>query len=268
MIAQLSDRALFKLSGDDAQTFLQGQLSNDINALVEGVAQLNAYCQHQGKIIALLWVMKKEADFYLSLPKDLADVVRQRLQMFVMMSEVSLQDVSAEVIQLGVIDENIHSAFTLNTRQSVVLHSANETLPKLCAAEVWEQTCIETGVAEVYLNTSEKFIPQMLNLDIDEVGVNFSKGCYPGQEVVARLHYLGKTKRRLMRFEGAREMQVGEALIVSNSPSARASGMVVRTTKSAEKSTNKFACLATIEVAHQKDEILLEKDNAPVRVVV
>ena len=67
MILQLSNRALLKLSGGDTQTFLQGQLSNDIDGLEEGEVQLNAYCQHQGKIIALLWVMKRDDDFYLSL---------------------------------------------------------------------------------------------------------------------------------------------------------------------------------------------------------
>ena len=68
MITQLNDRALLKLSGSDTQTFLQGQLSNDIDVLKEGAVQLNAYCQHQGKITALLWVMKQGGDFYLSFP--------------------------------------------------------------------------------------------------------------------------------------------------------------------------------------------------------
>ena len=71
MITQLKNRTLIRLSGKDVQPFLQGQFSNDINALDEGVVQINAYCQHQGKIIALVWVMKKSDDFYVSLPSDL-----------------------------------------------------------------------------------------------------------------------------------------------------------------------------------------------------
>ena len=100
MICHLTQRTLLKLSGDDVQSFLQGQFSNDINALEENAVQLNAYCQHQGKIIALVWVMKKEADFYLSFPSDLADVVVKRLTMFKMMSDVVITDVSDEIFNL------------------------------------------------------------------------------------------------------------------------------------------------------------------------
>ena len=99
MITRLNNRTLLKLSGDDAQSFLQGQFSNDIDALEEGLVQLNAYCQHQGKIIALLWVMKQGKDFYLSFPNDLANIVIQRLTMFKMMSEVTITDVTDEIIQ-------------------------------------------------------------------------------------------------------------------------------------------------------------------------
>jgi len=105
MITQLNNRTLLKLSGNDAQTFLQNQLSNDIDVLEEDVVQLNAYCQHQGKIIALLWVMKKIDDYYLSLPSDLASIVIQRLTMFKLMSEVEIVDVTNEIVQLGVTDE-------------------------------------------------------------------------------------------------------------------------------------------------------------------
>jgi folate-binding protein YgfZ len=106
---------------------------------------------------------------------------------------------------------------------------------------------------EVYLNTSEQFVPQLLNLDIDEVGVSFTKGCYPGQEVVARLHYLGKSKRRLRTFECEGDIVVGDELIATHSTSAKASGMVVRHVKLETKSL----CLATIEIAHEDGEITL-----------
>ncbi|HCA68340.1 MAG TPA: folate-binding protein YgfZ, partial [Gammaproteobacteria bacterium] len=200
MILQLSNRALLKLSGSDTQTFLQGQLSNDIDGLEEGEVQLNAYCQHQGKIIALLWVMKRDDDFYLSFPSDLAEIITKRLTMFKMMSAVEITDVSNELIQLGVIDEGFDNAFKLNDQQSVALVE-NVDGVELDNESEWALACIANSVAEVELKTSEKFVPQLLNLDINEVGVNFSKGCYPGQEVVARLHYLGKSKRRMRQFE-------------------------------------------------------------------
>ena len=88
----------------------------------------------------------------------------------------------------------------------------------------WKKACIDWQIPEVVLSTSEKLVPQMLNLDIDEFGVNFSKGCYPGQEVVARLHYLGKAKRRLFSFKSESEMQVGDNLYCASSKAAKARG--------------------------------------------
>ena len=252
MITQLKNRALLQLTGKDVQPFLQGQFSNDINALEEGVVQINAYCQHQGKIIALIWVMKKAEDFYLSLPSDLADVVVKRLSMFKMMSDVTITEVTDGIIQLGVIDEDFDDKFKLNDQQSIALVD-NVNGINFSNSEIWKQACIESGLPEVYLNTSEQFVPQLLNLDIDEVGVSFTKGCYPGQEVVARLHYLGKSKRRLRTFECEGDIVVGDELIVTHSTSSKASGMVVRHVKLETKSL----CLATIEIAHEDGEIAL-----------
>jgi folate-binding protein YgfZ len=256
MITQITKRALLKLTGKDVGVFLQGQFSNDVNALKEGAIQLNAYCQHQGKIIALIQLMKKADDFYLSFPSDLTDVVTKRLTMFKMMSDVTITNVSDEIIQLGLIDDNFDGAFKLNDQQSVTLVENIDGV-ELSDEGDWDKACINNSVAEVVLATSEKFVPQLLNLDINEVGVNFSKGCYPGQEVVARLHYLGKSKRRMCAFECDGEIEVGDELLVAGSASAKASGIVVRRVKLASKSL----CLATVEIAHEDDEITLNNSQ-------
>lgn len=146
-----------KISGKDAQSFLQNQLSNDIDKITDDTWQLNAYCQHQGRIIALIWVQKQGEYFCLNFAPDLQEVVYNRLKMFALNAEVVFSEIDN---QPSLIDN-----------------------------------------AQITPETSEKFIPQDLNLDINEVGVSFNKGCYPGQEVVARVHYLGKPKRRLYRFE-------------------------------------------------------------------
>ena len=166
MITLLKNRALLKLTGCDVKSFLQGQFSNDIDALEENSLQLNAYCQHQGKIIALVWVMKKEADFYLSFPCDLADVVVKRLTMFKMMSDVVITDVSDKIIQLGLIKGDVQnlSPFKLNDQQSIALVDSVEGV-KLADSNAWEQACIENNLPEVYAQTSEQFVPQLLNLD-------------------------------------------------------------------------------------------------------
>jgi len=256
MIIQLTHRTLLKLTGSEVQSFLQGQFSNDINALEDGVIQLNAYCQHQGKIMALIWVMKRADEYYLSFSQDLSAEIVKKLTMFKMMSDVTIKDITNELLQFGVVNEVVDGAFVINEQQSIVLvDSANEF--KLSDESEWEVACIANEVPEVELATVEKFVPQLLNLDIDEVGVNFSKGCYPGQEVVARLHYLGKSKRRMRAFECDGEIEVGDELLVTNSTSAKASGIVVRRVKLATKSL----CLATVEIAHEDDEITLNNSQ-------
>ena len=149
MITQLNNRTLLKLSGSDTQSFLQGQFSNDIDAIEEGAVQLNAYCQHQGKIIVLLWVMRQGEDFYLSFPIDLKEIVVQKLNMFKMMSEVEITDVTDEIIQLGVIDERFDGAFKLNDQQSVVLIETLEGMDLVGESVVfsWRLSRVESPIS-------------------------------------------------------------------------------------------------------------------------
>ena len=201
MFFHLDNRALLEVSGSDAETFLQGQFSNDIKKLNNSNIQLNAYCQHQGKILALFWVMKYKDSFFLSFPLDLLETIKPRLQMFVIMSDVTIDDVTSSYLQIGTLDKEHQNAYVINDRLSLIIDDKkNSKKFNMDSLDIWDMACIESSLPEIYLHTSEKLVPQMLNLDIDEVGVNFSKGCYPGQEVVARLHYLGSAKRRLLHF--------------------------------------------------------------------
>lgn len=196
-----------KISGKDAQSFLQGQLSNDIDKIADGQWQLNAYCQHQGRIIALLWVTKSADDFYLVFAADLQDVVFKRLKMFALNADIDFE----------------------NTQKNQLPLVGFESYPQICLA------------------SSEKFIPQDLNLDIDEVGVNFSKGCYPGQEVVARVKYLGEPKRRLYQFECNFEISPLDELTTHDLVKL---GVVVNQVKS--------GFLATLKVANENSDIFIK----------
>jgi hypothetical protein len=254
MPCPLTNRSLLKIRGADAENFLQAQLSNDITKLDVGNVQLSVYCQHQGKILALFWVMRDGDDFLLSFPRDLVEVLLPRLRMFVLMSDVVIEDITNEYVQIGHVDASIDKAYRINQRLSVeIVVSDNTTNTEFSNQDEWTKACIETALAEVVHATAEKLVPQMLNLDIDEIGVNFSKGCYPGQEVVARLHYLGKAKRRLFQFRSIEPLSVGDSLYCESSKSARASGIVV----SQVKCDSEFYCLATLEVAHKDDLITL-----------
>jgi len=263
----LNDRALLKISGTDSESFLQNQLSNDIKKLDKTYAQLSAYCQHQGKIISLFWVIRYEGFFLLSFPLDLLEKIQSRLQMFVIMSDVVIEDVTKDFRQVGLINEAHEEAFIIKDHLSVVLEKYNnESLTNFESNEIWHKACIDSQLPEIYSITSEKLVPQMLNLDIDEFGVNFSKGCYPGQEVVARLHYLGSAKRRLFAFELDADANVGDSLYCATSRSAiargaryKSSGMVVFKLKY----NSNFYCLATLDVEIKDEKITLNNEQGP-----
>jgi tRNA-modifying protein YgfZ len=267
MLIHLDNRSLLKISGSDAESFLQAQLSNNINEIDSSSIQLNAYCQHQGKMLALFWVMRYNDDFLLSFPLDLLEIIKSRLQMFVIMSDVTIDDVTDDYLQIGVIDENQNKAFTINNKLSLIITHPNKLAKfSMSSKEIWDKACIDSSLPEIYLLTSEKIVPQMLNLDINEIGVNFSKGCFPGQEVVARLHYLGVAKRRLFAFKSDSAMNVGDALFCSTSKSAKArgarykaSGMVV----SKVQYDTQFYCLATLEVASKDEKVTLNNEQGP-----
>ena len=263
----LNNRALLKISGTDSELFLQNQLSNDIKKLDKSSAQINAYCQHQGKIISLFWVMRYEGDFLLSFPIDLLEKIHSRLKMFVIMSDVVIQDVTKDFCQIGLINEMHEGAFIIKDQLSVAIDKYNDANEiNTNSIDIWNKACVDSQLPEIFSITSEKLVPQMLNLDINEFGVNFSKGCYPGQEVVARLHYLGSAKRRLFAFELDSDANVGDSLYCSTSRSAiargaryKSSGMVVFKLKY----NSNFYCLATLDVEIKDEKITLNNEQGP-----
>ena len=267
MFFHLNNRALLRVSGSDAETFLQGQLSNDINKLDISSVQLNAYCQHQGKILALFWVTKYEDSFFLSFPLDLLEAIKPRLQMFVIMSDVSIEDITKDYIQVGSIGETHQKALVINDKLSLIIADKQDINKfNMEPIEHWNKACIDSSLPEIFSITSEKLVPQMLNLDINEYGVNFSKGCYPGQEVVARLHYLGSAKRRLFAFKLDSDANVGDSLYCATSRSAiargaryKSSGMVVFKLKY----NSNFYCLATLDVEIKDEKITLNNEQGP-----
>ena len=261
MFYHLNNRALLRVSGSDAETFLQGQLSNDIAKLDLLGVQLNAYCQHQGKILALFWVMRSEDSFVLSFPLDLIKIIKPRLQMFVIMSDVVIQDVTEDFCQIGLVNETHEDAFFIKDQLSVLLEKYyDKAVNNYESISLWNKACIDSNLPEIFLVTSEKLVPQMLNLDINEFGVNFSKGCYPGQEVVARLHYLGRAKRRLYAFSSDSKIQLGDSLLSANSKSSKASGIVINTVKY----NSQYYCLATLEVDYKDQKVTTDNEQGSI----
>lgn len=217
--------------GKDVESFLQNQFSNDISRVAANFSQLNAFCTPKGRILGLFRLFRTDDTFYLRLPADTLDAVLQRLRIYVLRADVTLEDVSENFLRIGVAGESAvqeltdaigtvpeavnhvthHGDFTvmrvpgLHPRFEVYVTSLKaatglwDTLNVNGAPvgqSAWRLTEIQAGIPMIFADTAELFVPQMVNLQLLD-GLDFRKGCYPGQEIVARMQYLGTLKRRM-----------------------------------------------------------------------
>ncbi len=202
--------AIVSVQGEDAAAFLQSQLSANIETLDAGVARLTSWNSAAGKTVASPWVLRDESgSFYLILPASLADAVAKRLRLFVLRSRVRI-DIPADLGVFGHWGSDLQAGGVMaaavvdgeNPRRLIVAKAPSARDPNATEAPArWREADLRAGLPQVYPATSEKLIPQMLNLDVLG-GVSFDKGCYPGQEVIARARYLGRVKRRMQLFSG------------------------------------------------------------------
>ena len=194
--------SILRLSGADTEPFLQGQLSNDLAEHRPGQAQLQAYCNPKGRVIAVCWLLRQEEDYLLVLPQGLSEAVAKRLRMYVLRAEVQIETLDEPPIGLW-------DAPELPPAQAPSLIPDNAAPPRSLAlgpppdvseadAQTWRLADIHAGIGFVYPETREEHLAQALNLDANR-GLSFTKGCFPGQEIIARLRYLGRAKHRMRR---------------------------------------------------------------------
>jgi folate-binding protein YgfZ len=233
-VAPVSDLGLIGLDGEESASFLHNQLTNDVEHLGTGEARLAGYCSPKGRLLATFLMWRSAETIYLQLPRDLQATVQKRLQMFVLRAKTKLSDKSGQAanqVTLGLGGAAASTALapwfdTLPAAPFTRIEHALGTLirvadafgapryqwlmsadtacsvwPALFAAltpggnDAWHLSEIHAGVPRISRATQEQFVPQMVNFELLG-GVNFKKGCYPGQEIVARSQYLGKLKRR------------------------------------------------------------------------
>lgn len=226
--------SVLRAAGPDAVTFLQGQFTNDTRLLHDGSTQVSACNSSHGRVIAIARLRQTDDAIYALVPTDLAAKLLTHLRKFVLRAKVDL--VHAHDLQVGAImttDPNSSAAFAgidvgALTLSPVPLSGSTEvvtfqyapgrevvaappaawhsisglslTRPSTRAAADWQLADIRAGLPQLSPETSEQFVPQMLNLDLIK-GVSFTKGCYTGQEIVARTQNLGRVKRRTLRFK-------------------------------------------------------------------
>ena len=289
VIADLSNQALIEVSGDDAQSFLQGQFSNDINLVTEQQAQLSSYSTPKGRMLAIFRIFMFEGNYYLITSQDIKDALIKRLRMFVLMSKVKIEDATDKLVMFGIHGdlcqqlENMPKANhqLIQQKDYCIIHAetrllyigyADALIPlwtKLVkqgfqpvAYQAWHITDIQQGIPAIYQSTSEMFIPQMLNLDILD-GINFKKGCYTGQEVVARLHYLGKQKRKmyLASVESDIVPAPGDELFAENESSQQGTGNIVDI---AQIASNQYLLLVMVQIEALDKQIHLKDPNGAI----
>jgi hypothetical protein len=296
VIVPLQHLGLIRASGGDTTDFLQGQTSNDVKQVDTDHHQLSSYSTPKGRMLALFTLFKRDDDYYLQLPQSLLDTVLKRLTMFVMRSDVTLANAGDELPAFGLSGPQAEKLLqntlgscpsepdqSLTTNGITVLRRPGDTPRFICigaadrlislwqglagdtipaGADAWNLLEIRAGIPSVEADTVEAFVPQMVNLQLVN-GVNFKKGCYPGQEVVARMQYLGKLKRRMyrVRIESSNTPAAGTELFSPASASGQGAGRVVR---SAPSPDGGIEMLVVAEISSAESQSLyLTDENGP-----
>lgn len=257
IVADLSQLGVIALRGEDTATFLQSQVSNDVRALHADSAQWSGYCNPKGRLLGNFLAWRQGEDYCLQLSGDILAGVLKRLSMFILRAKVGARDASDENVRLVVAGRQALAAVTaaMGAVPEAAMHSvAGEAgrvirlgddkfvlsiVPAHAAAvwqalrqsatpvgaPVWDWLRLNAGIPMIVAATQELFVPQMVNLEVIG-GVSFQKGCYPGQEIVARSQYLGKLKRRMFLAHVDVEAAPGDPLY-SADMDGQATGTVV-----------------------------------------
>ncbi len=255
--ADLSSLGLIAINGADAVTFLQGQFTNDVRKLANHRAQFSGICSPKGRLLSNFLLWSHEDTIYLQLPMALQAFLLKRLSMYVLRSRVQLAEIAERWLRIGVAGEEASNVVVSLTgiapvEDMSVLESGTATVLRLAAdrfqinvpvaeaeaflAKVrasaeridfdrWQWLEIRAGVPTIVPATQDQFVPQMVNFDLTN-SVDFQKGCYTGQEIVARTQYLGRLKRRMYLVHSDAEMEAGDE-IFSPEMEGQATGMIV-----------------------------------------
>ena len=270
-------------SGADAPTFLHNQLTNDVEHLGVNQARLAGYCSPKGRLLASMLIWRTADAVIVQLPRALQSAIQKRLQMYVLRAKVNVADISGESITFGFVGNTaatvLHDWFAempaaaydkVDSAHGTLIRladadgvprwqwittmvTATEVLPSLCSrlalvdAARWRLTDIQAGLPQITLATQEKFVPQMINFEAVG-GVNFKKGCYPGQEIVARSQYLGTLKRRMLPASVDAPLVEPGMEVFAAADAAQPCGMIVNAERASD---GRMQCLVEVKLAAQ-----------------
>ena len=275
LYAELSGTGLIAVRGADAAAFLQAQLTSDIASLGAARTQYSGYCSPKGRLLATFVVWRCEDEFFLQLPEALRAAVQARLSKYVLRARVKLVQAERQLLgfwgpgakevldQLaGAAPHEVHEALVTEdlcvTRLpldrylvAVAAGRADRVRSALAAAaceqaeSAWCALDVAAGVPVITAQTQEEYVPQMVNLDLIG-GVSYSKGCYPGQEIVARTHYLGRLKQRMYRVRvPVAGVHCGDRLFSEAFGPDQASGAILNVAPAADGGHDALAVIRT-----------------------
>ena len=240
-ISILSNKVLIKCSGEDAENFLNTQFTNDVKAVKHGNVILSGYCNPKGRLISIFYIFQLDRVFYLYTTLDTAEPLLKKLNMYKMMSKVEIEIMNdiligflSEQSDIPQIDFGLNNneakkldqsiIFKIGSNQIVMLTNPNniENLIKVKNINIlgyksFDFIDIDSILPFIGESQIEMYTPQMISLDILN-GVSFTKGCYPGQEIVARTHYLGEAKKILCKLKilSTKEISINDKFKTAN----------------------------------------------------
>ena len=260
----LPELAVIAVVGRDARSFLQGQLSNDLLGLERHPGMLAASCNRQGRVLATLRLATDGDDVLLVLHRALAHTLVAQLSAFVLRADVRFEDRSRLLGVAGLLDAEPDArwsqpaaataglAMLVASPRRILLAGTRPALEATLAAIPrttpgdWHRACIADGEPAVMPETAALWLPQMLNLDLIG-GISFSKGCYVGQEIVARAQHLGRLKRRTLRYVGPPDVALQPAQALFSGESLAAQVVI------AAHDERSSQCLAVVELRYCSD---------------
>jgi folate-binding protein YgfZ len=293
---RITQSGVLRFDGPDAQSFLQSQLTNNVLAVDDAHSQYTGYCTPKGRLLACMLLWRRDGAYCLMLPRELCEPIRKRLSMYILRAKVKAADISGEQVLFGVAGADAAStcaklAGTSPGAVHGVSHGDGITLIQLpvhryliaapateagkleaalaAAANgtdetLWNALNIEAGIPNIVAAPQEQFVPQTVNFDL--IGaVSFDKGCYPGQEIVARTHYLGKgkSKQRMVRARvTANTAPTPGDKLYSQPFGDQACGMIVAASTAGEKSYNVLAVIQTSTLT--TDSVHWQSSDGPV----
>lgn len=290
VVAPLLDCGLIRASGVDASVFLHNLLTNDVSGIDAATARFAGMCTPKGRLLASMLIWHTGEDFLLMMPSDVLAGILKKLSMYVLRSKVKLTDATDELALIGVsrpvgvIDLNTdaaaHSVAAISDGSAIRLDTTRwllcmtptaamarwselRTHAPAVGTQAWQWLEIQAGQPRVVAATQEAFVPQMLNMELPAVaGVSFTKGCYPGQEIVARTQYLGKIKRRMfgVHFDHTEKFLAG-APVFSAQTGEQQCGSVVSCTPAPSGGFDALICVQSSAI--ETGEIMLGTPTGP-----